>query len=275
MRVIISKNVYYKYLGKQLIVKLHHLFILLAFGVNLIFICEATAEKKTITFATEEWKDATHKDGTGLYWDVLRAVYESQGYKIKPLIRSYKGSVKLIKTKKIDAMIGAYINEIKEGIYPKNHFAVDVVLAVYKKRSKFQWIGVETIRGKKVSWIDGYFYHEYLPESIVNSISIRRVDDRETGFRLLNLSQIDFYIDAQGDVKDFFIAKSGYHLEDFLMENVLELKLYVVFIDSPKGKALANLFDKEFTKLLTTGQIKSLYNSYRHSNFTIPSDFLN
>ena len=126
-----------------------------------------------------------------------------------------------------------------------------------------------------MSWIDGYFYHEYLPESIVNSISIRRVDDRETGFRLLNLSQIDFYIDAQGDVKDFFIAKSGYHLEDFLMENVLELKLYVVFIDSPKGKALANLFDKEFTKLLTTGQIKSLYNSYRHSNFTIPSDFLN
>ncbi len=277
MEVIMSEmynlNIWKNYLGKQLILRPIHLFILIAFGINLIFICDLTAKEKTITFATEEWKDATNRDGTGLYWDILGAIYESRGYKIKPMIRSYKGSVTLIKTKKVDAMIGAYSDEVEEGIYPKNHFGVDVVLAITKKKAKVKWTGVETIMGKKVSWVEGYFYHEYLPESVVNSISIRRVDERKIGFRLLNLSQIDFYVDAQGDVKDFFIANSEYHIEDFQLKKILELKLYVVFIDSPKGKALADLFDEEFTKLLITGQIKKLYDSYRNSNFTIPSDF--
>ncbi|MCP4346374.1 MAG: hypothetical protein GY795_12710 [Desulfobacterales bacterium] len=30
------------------------------------------AENTTIIFYAEEWKDATNKDGTGLYWDILR-----------------------------------------------------------------------------------------------------------------------------------------------------------------------------------------------------------
>ncbi len=59
------------------------------------------------------------------------------------------------------------------------------------------------------------------------------------------------------------------------MENIRELKLYIVFKETPAGDVLANLFDQEFTKLLKLGQIKKLYESYSHANFTIPSDFLN
>ncbi len=54
----------------------------------------------------------------------------------------------------------------------KHHFAVDIVLVVNQNNSGVPWDGVETIMGKKVGWIERYFYHEQLPLSIVDSINI-------------------------------------------------------------------------------------------------------
>lgn len=247
--------------------------LLFVLTLCLTLICDAMAENKTIVFATEEWKDATNRDGSGLYWDILRAVYEPAGYKVKPLIRSYKGSVTLVKEKKVDAMIGAYIDEIDEGIYPANHFAVDVVTVLYKKESNFQWTGLKTIFGKNVCWVEGYSFNDYLPSSLVESLSIRRVDSRETAFRLLSLSLTDFILDADGDLEDFIEDNPQYQKNIYLKKKLFEQKLYVVFSDTKKAKQLVKLFDSEFSKLLKAGTIKKLYNKYSNSNFTLPSDF--
>ncbi len=46
-----------------------------------------------IIMASEEWTNATNRDGTGLYWDIFRAVYEPVGIKTKFIIQSYMESV--------------------------------------------------------------------------------------------------------------------------------------------------------------------------------------
>ncbi len=51
-----------------------HLFFLILLCSQFVEINVSCADDKTIVFATEEWKDATNRDGTGLYWDILRAV---------------------------------------------------------------------------------------------------------------------------------------------------------------------------------------------------------
>ena len=61
-----------------------------------------------IILASEEWANATNRDGTGLYWDIFRAVYEPVGIKTKFIIRSYKGSVSLVKKNQADAAVGIY-----------------------------------------------------------------------------------------------------------------------------------------------------------------------
>ena len=50
-----------------------------------------------IIMASEEWTNATNRDGTGLYWDIFRAVYEPVGIKTKFVIQSFDGSVSLVK----------------------------------------------------------------------------------------------------------------------------------------------------------------------------------
>ena len=54
-----------------------------------------------IIMASEEWTNATNRDGTGLYWDIFRAVYEPVGIKTKFVIQSFDGSVNLVKKKQV------------------------------------------------------------------------------------------------------------------------------------------------------------------------------
>jgi len=108
-----------------------------------------------IILASEEWANATNGDGTGLYWDIFRAVYEPVGIKTKFIIRSYKGSVSLVKKKKIDAAVGIYPEEIKGALFSKYPFVKDYVLVLFKKNKLNQWNGQETLKNKKVGWIKG------------------------------------------------------------------------------------------------------------------------
>ena len=249
------------------------IFVMVSLILTLCFsIVPAYAEGNTLVFGTEEWKDATNNDGTGLYWDIFRAVYESEGYIVKPMIRSYEGSINLLKAQRIDVMVGAYIDEVDNAIYPKNHFAVDIVQVVYKNNGKYKWRGVETIKGQNVGWIKGYSFDNYLPCGIPENIQISRVYDRQAAFRLLNNNRIDFFMDPMGDLKDFLYANPKF-IADYKQQKILELNLYIVFSNNDKGKKLAEIFDRRFSMLQKNRDIKKLYDKYKASNFTYPSDF--
>ena len=88
-----------------------------------------------IILASEEWINATNRDGTGLYWDIFRAIYEPMGIKTKIIFRSYKGSVGLVKNNQADAAVGIYPYEIQGTLFSKFPFVKDYVLALFKKIS--------------------------------------------------------------------------------------------------------------------------------------------
>jgi len=231
------------------------------------------AESNKITFSTEAWKDATNKDGTGLYWDIFRAVYEPEGYTVETKIRTYERAVNLVKKNKVDVMVGSYIGEIENVIYPQNYFAVDIVQAVYLKSTKNDWRGLESIDGKIAGWIKGYSYDDYLPEGVLGNTAINRLHNRRTAFALLGKKQLDYFIDAKADISDFLNTNAGYNAEDFVRNTILELKLYVVFTDNERGKKLAGIFDERFSALLAQGEIKKLYEKYKDSTMTYPAEF--
>jgi len=218
-----------------------------------------------ITFASEEWKNATHSDGTGLYWDIFREVYEPEGIKINPIIRSYSGSVAMVKRQKADAVVGAYIDEIQEAYYPKWHFAVDVVQVIFKKDKIAQWKGQESLKGKKVSWIKGYALDEYLDVPVEKN----EFEDRKGALRALDKGRYDFFMDAQGDLID--ALKSGIiDTSKYRIETVKQLNLYLAFVKNDKGKKYQEIFDKNFPKLVESGKIKALYDKWKNGNFTYP-----
>jgi len=111
--------------------------VVMAFWVMLVC-CPGLAyaeEVSDISVSSEEWEGATHPDGSGLYWDIIRLVYEPVGIKVNYSISSYARSVALVKQKRADAWVGSYLDEEDGVIYPKSHFDADDVSALFIKKS--------------------------------------------------------------------------------------------------------------------------------------------
>lgn len=210
-----------------------------------------------IILASEEWSNATNKDGTGLYWDIFRAVYGSVGIKTKMIIRSYDGSVSLVKQQKADAAVGIYPDAIRGAVFSKYPFVKDYVLVLFKKDRAAQWDGQKSLRNRRVGWIRGYPYDEYLEVPVIK----KEFYSRETILLRLDRDQIDFYMDTRNNV-EAVLNKGIIDVTRYTVETVLELDRYLVFADNNKGKKLKYIFDHRFPLLVQSGEIERLHDKW-------------
>ena len=207
-----------------------------------------------IILASEEWLNATNRDGTGLYWDIFRAVYEPVGIKTKFIIRSYKGSVSLVKKNKADAAVGIYPEGIQGALFSKFPFVKDYVLVLFKKNNLNLWNGQESLTHKKIGWIKGYAYDEYLEVPVVK----KEYTSREYILHLLDKDQVDFFMDTRNDVESV-LNKGIIDPSRYTVETVLELERYLVFADNKKGKEFKKIYDYRFPHLVRSGEIEKLF----------------
>ena len=207
-----------------------------------------------IILASEELTNATNKDGTGLYWDIFRAVYEPIGIKTKFIIQSYNGSVSLVKKNKADAAVVIDSNVIPGAVCSKYPFAKDYVLVLFKKRKVNPWVGQETLKNKKVAWIEGFPFDKYLEVPVIKKV----FSTRENILRRLDSDQVDFFMDTRNDVESV-LNKGIIDVTSYTVETVLELERYLVFANSKKGKKLKSIFDKRFPTLVKSGEIEKLF----------------
>ena len=210
-----------------------------------------------IIFASEQRSNATNRDGTGLYWDIFRAVYGSMGIKTKIIIQSYNGSVSLVKQQKADAALGIYPDTVRGAVFSRYPFVKDYLLVLYKKDKFSQWDGQQTLKNRKVAWLKGYAYDGYLEVPVIK----KEFYTREAILRRLDSDQIDFFMDTRNDVESV-LNKGIIDVTRYKVETVLELERYLVFANNNKGKKLKKIFDFRFSYLVKTGEIERLYDKW-------------
>jgi polar amino acid transport system substrate-binding protein len=210
-----------------------------------------------IIFASEERSKATNRDGTGLYWDIFRAVYGSMGIETKIIMQSLDGSVSLVNQQKADAAVGIYPDRIRGAVLSRYPFVKDYVLVLFKKDKFSQWDGQQTLKNKKVAWIKGYAFDEYLEVPVLK----KEFYTREAILRRLDSDQIDFFMDTRNDVESV-LNKGVIDVTRYTVETVLELERYLVFANNDKGKKLKKIFDFRFPYLVKSGEIERLYEKW-------------
>ncbi len=207
-----------------------------------------------IILASEEWLNATNRDGTGLYWDICRAVYEPVGIKTKFVIQSYNGSVKLVEKNRVDAAVGIYPDQVRGVLTSQYPFVKDFILALFKKTRLKQWNGQESLQDKKVAWIDGYAFEEYLEVPVLK----KEFYDRDLILRQLDNDQVDYFLDTRNDIESV-LNKGIVEVSQYTVETVLELDRYLVFADNRRGRKLKQIFDSRFPHLVKSGEIERLF----------------
>ena len=210
-----------------------------------------------LNVVTEEWADATNADGTGLYFDILRAVYEPVGGRLSIQIMPYTRAVSTVQNKRADIVIGLYEDEADSVIYPAYHLDSDDVSALYLKSRYPTYHGEPTLDGKALVWMRGYAYDEYL------SVSVRHteVDRRDVAITMVTSRRADFFLDARADI-EAALSESSANVQDLAIGTVMQLHLYVCFADTAKGRNLAAIWDQRFPALLAAGVIDALFEEW-------------
>lgn len=221
-------------------------------------LANAQEKIKTIHFASEEWPRATEKNGDGLYWDIFRKVYKAAKIDIKFDLVPYSRSMNLAKNKKVDAAVAAYWEEVEGVYYSELPFDLDVTAVVFLKNNLKTWKGEHSLAGKKVGWIRGYDFNDYLSVPVLK----REVNKRKQGYSMLNKNRIDFYMDA---LTDLDIARKQGLIDDkkHQVEIVNRLNMYLVFSKNPRGKKLKDIFDQIFPTLVKSGELRRLFNKWQ------------
>lgn len=112
--------------------------------VLLIAVSAFGKDIENINIVTPSWKAQTNKDGTGLFFDIVRSVYEPVGIKMKYKIIPWARAEKIIQSKKADAMLSA--SKRKDRLTPRYPMFIENTSALFKKEKIKKWEGLKTLK---------------------------------------------------------------------------------------------------------------------------------
>lgn len=213
---------------------------------------------KTINVVAPLWEDYTNKDGTGMYWDILRSMYANANIKLKPSTVPWNRAMKMVtKYQTYNAIIGEYLDTEEALIFPK--YPIDIeYMSVLTKRSTGAWEGLSSLTGKRVGWLKDY---DVLPEEQRN-FTLREYRTTEQGLELLNAGELDYIIDEWDELavvlKDKNLAIENYHMND-MPEGT---DVYVGFADNEVSKLLIEIYNEQVEAMIKSGKMQAIYEKW-------------
>lgn len=207
----------------------------------------------TFVVASDGWDNCTNVDGSGAYFDLFRMIYEPEGIKMDIQIVPYERSVKMVEAGRADVWMASYWEEEEFALFPNKDSFInyDKVVALTQKGKPLQ--DPAELAGKKLGWIRGYGYDEYLDVQ-VNKYEI---DKRELGIKMVKAGRLDAYLDNQSDVESDLSA-AGVNKDDFEYHQVIKLYFYPAFSSSAKGQQLRDIWNRRYAELKGTPEFVAL-----------------
>jgi polar amino acid transport system substrate-binding protein len=207
---------------------------------------------ESITIATPVWKGWTNEDGTGLYFELLKLVYQPVGVSVQYEFVPWARAEGYIDLKKNDAMLGSY-NTV-DAYFPNYPIDTEYTAVVYKKVLAREWFGEETLRNKTIVWVRGYNYHKYL------NVEVSYIDanNSEQGWLMLMADRVEYFMNSLTAINKF-LKQNDIDRDDFNIETVLTKNLYLRFAKTKKSKQLIQIFDQRMKELVRLGVLKDLY----------------
>lgn len=199
------------------------------------------------------WYDYTNEDGTGIYFDVLRAVFPNDKLSINHM--PFSQSHEKFNQNEIDIVIGVYKDELPNAYFPKWHLDNEYPITAYFTK-ELDISRPSDLIDKRFVWLEGYHFERYLS----SRFKPQKVTSIEAGLTMINNRNADVFIDYSYNLtpeeKKFYSS-----IEIFPSRHV-----YVAFQRNMLGRALAQRFDIQMEKLRNNGTLGTIYrDSYAYS----------
>ncbi|QTA79868.1 Solute-binding protein family 3 domain-containing protein, MltF-like [Desulfonema limicola] len=245
----------------------NYLFIKIALILFLLCPLPSTAQEldkiTEISIVTPQWDEQTNNDGTGLFFEIIKTVYEPAGIKMKYSFVPWKRAQMMVSSTQADAMVCVWKEHALEEkqLIPVYPMFIEYTAAVYKKETIKTWEGIKTLNDKNAVWLRGYDYHTSLYLKDINFKQRGEVDDYSQAWSLIDKGRYDVYIDALIDLHKY-IRHNKLDMTSYSLEILWGEKAYPAFSNTEKSKKLIKIFETRIIELHKSGQLKQLYDKW-------------
>jgi polar amino acid transport system substrate-binding protein len=212
---------------------------------------------KRIKIVSQEWLGYTNGDGTGLYWEIVKAVFQPLNVPLTLEVLPWKRAKHLVRKQEASAYLGDYFYPNADAfLYPQWHLSVEEDVIVVFARGSLDWEDqqLSSLVNKKVAWIRGYGFEKGFLKDI--PLELVEVDSAEQGMKLLKKGRVSALIDYPSSM-----ASSELLATDAFVTEVAKKgeKLYVVFSNTESSNTLIEMFDTHMPQLIQSGELKQIY----------------
>jgi len=214
----------------------------------------------TVRVVGPSWEQFTNEDGTGLYHEILNAVFDLYGIEVKreymPSQRAYE-SVEDGTADMMTCKAHSVSPPLVLGRYPMfiNHYHV-----FFNKQRIGKWKGRASLSNRLLVWRVSY----YLPEEFADvSIDYRELSTGSQALGMVLLGRADFYVDDVNLIEESIRnSRIVFNPTLFDIQSIGSRSYHPVFNDSPRGGKIMRLYDDGMLRLHKDGKLKSIFEKW-------------
>ncbi|MFT7110628.1 MAG: polar amino acid transport system substrate-binding protein [Psychrobacter glaciei] len=217
------------------------------------------AHIKTISIVAPVWEGYTNQDGTGAYWEVLKAIYEPLGISVKTKSVPWNRAMKMVsKYRTYNAIVGEYRDTEENVIFPDYSIDTEYMSVLSKNTSGNKFINLSSLTGKTVGWIKDY---EVIAES-KRDFKLREFRNIEQGIEYLNGDKLDFLIDDWDEIAAAMKAAEMTSADYSVDEMPEGSPLYVAFSEDNLSKEFIKIYNERIPVLAKSGKLEAIYTKW-------------
>jgi len=210
-------------------------------------------------------------DAPGFMTEVVKAIFEEEGYQINYEAKTWSRAVNDTRTGKSDILLGLYLEDAPDLVFPEEIIGKLFMSFYVSKNNPWKYGTLNTLDNMKIGLILDYAYNDFFDEYIVqpeHNIEAVRISGVNTILRRGKMI-INGYIDAM--VEDKYVVRYALRgnpiFGDIKEAGLIELEghdVYVAFSPSApsKSKRLSKIFDTGFKNLRNSPDFDRITEKY-------------
>ncbi len=214
---------------------------------------------KSISVVAPEWQGYTHKDGSGLYWDIMRAIYEPQGIKVKTRIVPWNRAIKMVSIyRTYNAIVGEYSDSAEAVIFPKYPIDVEYMVTLSKNSFAHTWKDATSLTHKRVAWFKDY----ELIDPKDRDFELLEFRTLKEGIEMLKSGKVDFIVNDRDSTEQAMRTQGLSEREFTLNEMPFGRDIFTAFSDDILSRELINIYNERIPKLVASGKLAAIYEKW-------------
>lgn len=218
---------------------------------------------RQVVSVSPAWHTFTNQDGTGLYHEILSAVFTARGITVAHQYTNATRGLHMVQK----GLADVYTCRPEVDDFP------DLMLAAYpmyegqfhaffKKSRIADWHGESSLAGRKVVWRRGY----YKASEFTVAITVLEADTGDSALTQVVLGRGDVYIDDINLIRESLsrMQSGAVSMDDYRIEPVGRRSYYPVLKRSARGAAIMSVYDTGIERLHRSGELRKIFEKWHH-----------